>query len=198
MWKWFLAILIIAAISGAVYFFINKPAKEVHEAVKTEVKAEDITNDRKKKKGIHRNTLPAIDSLAIHKGERELLVFSNNKLAKVYHVSLGPNPIGDKEYEGDGRTPEGHYYINGKNPNSIYHKNLGVSYPNSEDIMNAEALGKHTGGDIKIHGLPKGYEGWKQKFLAKDWTAGCIALNNQEIDELFERVKTGSPVVITP
>jgi murein L,D-transpeptidase YafK len=200
MLKVIIAVLFIGSISGAVYYFAVWNKHEVHEVVKAEVKTTDAgtTPKKKKKKNLHISTLPAIDSLVIHKAGRELLAFSKNKLAATYHVSLGPFPVGDKEYEGDGKTPEGHYFINGKNPNSLYHKNLGVSYPNSQDIEQAKAIGKRTGGDIKIHGLPKGYEGWKKKFLAKDWTAGCIALTNEEIDELYQSVKVGSPVLITP
>ena len=201
MFRWLIFILLVAAIAIPVYFFFEKPKTDVAAIAKAEIKKEEtVSSSKKKKKGKTKfvNTLPIIDSLVIHKEERELLVFSKNDLVKTYHVSLGPFPVGDKEYEGDGKTPEGIYYINGKNPNSIYHKNLGVSYPNEEDIAQAKAIGKRTGGDIKIHGLPMGYEGPRQKYLAKDWTAGCIALTNQEIDELYERVKVGAPVVITP
>lgn len=193
-----MAVLLIGVVSAAVYYFVWKPTQEVPPVATEEVKIEEPVTKGKKKKNRYKNTLPAIDSLAIHKGERELLVFSHHQLARTYHVSLGPFPDGPKQCEGDGKTPEGIYYINAKNPASIYHKNLGVSYPNSEDVERARALGKRPGGDIKIHGLPAGYEGPKQKYLAKDWTAGCIALTNREIDDLYERVKVGSPVVITP
>jgi murein L,D-transpeptidase YafK len=79
--------------------------------------------------------------------------YSNGQLIKVYKISLGRNPLGDKEYQGDKRTPEGEYEINDKNPNSGYHKNLGVSYPNALDKKEAEQKGLNPGGDIKIHGL---------------------------------------------
>lgn len=191
-------IIIVLALLGGIYFYLNN--KPVATDVVTTV--EDSTQDdayvsKKQKRKLGKRISP-IDSIAIHKQEREMLVFNNGSLVKTYSVSLGPSPEGDKEYEGDGKTPEGLYFINGKNPNSIYHKNLGVSYPNAEDIAHATAIGKHTGGDIKIHGLPQGYEGFRRKYLAKDWTAGCIAVSNKEIDELYEAVKIGTPLLITP
>ena len=89
--------------------------------------------------------LPAdiqIDKLVVNKSERQMLAYSNGKLVKIYKISLGGNPIGDKEFEGDKKTPEGFYTINDKNPNSGYHKNLGISYPNQEDIENAKSLSR--------------------------------------------------------
>jgi murein L,D-transpeptidase YafK len=145
--------------------------------------------------------LPAntqIDKLVVYKSERELLVYSNGKLVKTYKISLGGSPIGDKEFEGDKKTPEGLYIINDKNPNSGYHKNLGVSYPNKEDIENAKRLGKPAGGDIKIHGL-RNRTGFIGKFHRwTDWTLGCIAMTDEEIDELYNAVKIGTPIEIHP
>ncbi len=198
MSRFIIAFLLIGLVAGSVYYFVLRPTEVVPPVATEEIKIDEPATKGKKKKAKFKNTLPMIDSLAIHKEERELMVFSHHQLARTYHVSLGPFPLGPKECEGDGKTPEGNYFINAKNPASIYHKNLGVSYPNSEDADRARALGKRPGGDIKIHGLPLGCEGYKQKYLAKDWTAGCIALTNKEIDELYERVKVGAPVVITP
>lgn len=145
--------------------------------------------------------LPAdieIDKLVVNKSDRQLLAYSNEKLIKTYKISLGDNPIGDKEFEGDKKTPEGHYTINDKNPNSGYHKNLGVSYPNKEDIENAKRLGKPVGGDIKIHGL-RNRTGLIGKFHRwHDWTLGCIAVTDEEIDELYNAVKIGTPIEINP
>ncbi len=182
---------------GVVYFYLdNKPAETVVVTpAQDSIQDEHKTKKSKRKSG---KRLPPVDSIAIHKQLREMLVFNNGILVKGYSVSLGSSPEGDKEFEGDGKTPEGWYFINGKNPNSIYHKNLGVSYPNAEDIAFAASIDKHTGGDIKIHGLPQGYEGFRRKYLAKDWTAGCIAVSNKEIDELYDAVKVGTPVFITP
>ncbi|WP_299826002.1 L,D-transpeptidase family protein [uncultured Pontibacter sp.] len=139
-----------------------------------------------------------IDKLSIDKSERELSVYSKGKLLKTYSISLGKEPIGDKQFEGDNKTPEGLYFINGKNSQSSYYKNLGISYPNSEDRNEAKKLSKSAGGDIKIHGLPN-----KLPFLGRlhritDWTAGCVAVTNEEMDELFNTVKMGTPIEIKP
>lgn len=97
-----------------------------------------------------------IDKIEVYKSKRKMLVYSEGKLLKTYTISLGRNPVGHKEVEGDFKTPEGIYEINAKNPNSGYHKNLGVSYPNEEDRAHAKSLGKSPGGDIKIHGIRNG------------------------------------------
>ena len=191
-------VIILLALLGGVYFYLNNKPAETEVVTTVEDSTQNDAHVSKKQKHKPGKRLAPIDSIAIHKSEREMLVFNHGSLVKTYSVSLGPTPEGDKEYEGDGKTPEGWYYINGKNANSLYHKNLGVSYPNAEDIAHATAIGKHTGGDIKIHGLPQGYEGFRRKFLAKDWTAGCIAVSNKEIDELYDAVKVGTPLLITP
>lgn len=139
-----------------------------------------------------------IDLIKVYKSKRQLLVYNNNELLKTYTISLGKNSTGHKVFEGDSKTPEGKYTINAKNPNSGYHKNLGVSYPNEKDIEKAKKLGKSAGGDIKIHGLRNGI-GFISKFQRwKDWTAGCMAVTNAEIDELYENVKIGTPIEIYP
>lgn len=139
-----------------------------------------------------------IDSIVVFKSKRKMMVYSEGKLLKTYAISLGKNPIGHKEFEGDFKTPEGIYEINDRNPNSSYHKNLGISYPNEKDIENAKSLGKSAGGDIKIHGVRngKGYVSKLQRW--RDWTAGCIAVTDDEIDELYETVKIGSVIEIRP
>lgn len=139
-----------------------------------------------------------IDSLVVYKSKRKLLAYANGLLIKTYKISLGKNAIGDKEFEGDKKTPEGVYFINAKNPNSGYYKNLGISYPNNQDIEVSKKLGKPTGGDIKIHGLRNGI-GFIGKFQRwYDWTAGCIALTDQEIDELYNTVEIGTKIEIKP
>lgn len=117
---------------------------------------------------------------------------------KSYKIALGKNPVGDKQFEGDDKTPEGLYYINDKNPNSGYHKNLGVSYPNASDSVEAKSFNKPVGGDIKIHGI-RNYMGIIGKFHnLRDWTRGCIAVTDEEIDELYEHVPIGTPIQINP
>ena len=139
-----------------------------------------------------------IDKLEVYKSKRRLLVYSNGQLVKTYKISLGRQPIGDKEFEGDKKTPEGLYFINDNNHNSGYHKNLGISYPKKEDIQNAKRLGKLAGGEVKIHGFRN-----KTGFIGKfhrwyDWTQGCIALTDEEIDELYKAVKIGAQIEIKP
>lgn len=139
-----------------------------------------------------------INSLVVYKSKRELMAYSNGQLVKTYKISLGKNPIGDKEFEGDKKTPEGVYFINAKNPNSGYYKNLGISYPNKQDIEASKKLGKPTGGDVKIHGLRNGI-GFISKFQRwYDWTAGCIALTDEEVEELYNTVDIGTKIEIKP
>jgi murein L,D-transpeptidase YafK len=139
-----------------------------------------------------------IDSIVVYKSKREMLVYANEQLLKTYKISLGRQPIGAKEFEGDKKTPEGIYFINDKNPNSGYHKNLSISYPNKGDIEKEKKKEKSAGGDIKIHGLRN-----KRGFIGKfhrwfDWTLGCIAVTNEEIDELYRAVKIGTCIEIKP
>ena len=139
-----------------------------------------------------------VDRILVLKSKRQLKIFANGQLIKTYSIALGRNPIGGKVFEGDKRTPEGFYTINDKNPHSGYYKNLGVSYPNPKDIEKAKKIGKKTGGDIKIHGIRNGI-GFIGKFQRwYDWTAGCIALTNSDIDELYEHVNIGTPIEIRP
>lgn len=145
--------------------------------------------------------LPAnvkIDRLVVHKAARRLEAYAQGELVKTYTVALGGQSVGDKQYEGDNRTPEGRYTIHDKNPNSAYYKNLGVSYPNAADRQEAARLGKPVGGDIKIHGLPN-----KLPFIGRwhrlmDWTAGCMAVTNDEMEELYQAVPVGTPIEILP
>jgi murein L,D-transpeptidase YafK len=139
-----------------------------------------------------------VDSIVVFKSKHQLLAYSNGKLLKTYTISIGRNPIGKKEFEDDKKTPEGIYFIKDKNPNSGYCKNLGISYPNSEDIKNAKKLGKPTGGDVKIHGLKNG-DWYTRKFHRwKDWTNGCIALTDDEVEELYNAVPIGTRIKINP
>jgi murein L,D-transpeptidase YafK len=139
-----------------------------------------------------------IDNILVYKSKRELLVYSNGQLIKMYKISIGLQPVGDKQFQGDNKTPEGIYFINDKNPNSICHKNLGISYPNKDDIANAKRLGKSAGGDIKIHGLFNN-SGFISKFHRWfGFTYGCIMVTDEEIDELYNAVKIGTRIDIKP
>jgi len=130
-----------------------------------------------------------IDNIVVFKSKRQLLVYSNGQLLKTYKISIGLQPVGDKQFQGDNKTPEGIYFINDKNPNSICYKNLGISYPNKDNIANAKRLGKSAGGDIKIHGLFNN-TGFISKFHRWiGFTYGCIMVTDEEIDELYTAVK---------
>ncbi|MBW4888835.1 L,D-transpeptidase family protein [Mucilaginibacter sp. HMF5004] len=140
----------------------------------------------------------AIDKILVLKSRKQLLVYSHGKLIKTYTISLGFCPKGKKQVEHDGKTPEGLYYINAKNPHSVCYKNLGISYPSKADILKAQQLNKPTGGDIKIHGLSN-----KADFIGKfhrwyNWTDGCIGVTNNEIDELYNHIAIGTPIEIKP
>lgn len=139
-----------------------------------------------------------VDSIHVVKHQRKMWVYAGGRLLKEYHISLGLSPVGAKRFQGDMRTPEGLYYINGKNPKSMAHKNLGISYPNDRDRSLARRYGKPPGGDIKIHGMVNGWEAKENEYLNTDWTWGCIAISNKDIDELYEHVQTGIPICIVP
>ena len=141
-----------------------------------------------------------IEKLVVSKSDRLLEVISQGKVVKKYTISLGDSPIGPKETEGDEKTPEGQYFISDKMGlgSSGFYKNLGISYPQKNDILNAKNKGFMPGGAIKIHGLKNGL-GFIGKFQRWcDWTDGCIALSNEEIDDLYAHVNIGTPILILP
>lgn len=145
--------------------------------------------------------LPAdlqFDRLVVHKETRLLTAYAKGEALRRYRIALGWAPEGHKQMEGDGKTPEGIYFVDGKNPNSRYYKNLGVSYPNDEDRAAATALDVSPGGDIKIHGLPEGQGHLGETHWLRDWTAGCIAVSNEEIDELYAHTPVGTLIEIKP
>lgn len=137
---------------------------------------------------------PEIDMVVLYKSARQLVLFKDEIPIHTYHVKLGDEPVGDKTRFGDGRTPEGTYFIDRRNPNSAYHLSLGISYPNEQDRAEAEALGLDPGGDIFIHGGPTRF--WDR--FKRDWTAGCIAVNDRDIEEIWSLVQVGTPIVIVP
>lgn len=138
------------------------------------------------------------DTLVIEKKARRLTAWGKGRQVREYRVSLGANPVGPKRVEGDRKTPEGVYRVDGKNPQSRFYKNLGVSYPDAEDRENAAALGKSPGGDIKIHGLGPEFRHLGRKQWQYDWTLGCIAVTDEEIDELYSHTDVGAVIKILP
>jgi len=138
------------------------------------------------------------DRVLVMKGARKLLLMAGNRTIKTYTVSLGRTPVGHKQREGDGKTPEGVYTLDYRNPNSQYHRSIHISYPAPADIENARKLGVSPGGEIMIHGLPNG-KGWVGREHAQyDWTEGCIAVTNEEMDEIWAMVDDGTQIEIRP
>lgn len=125
-------------------------------------------------------------------------LLDGTKVVKTYKVALGGHPEGAKDRQGDHKTPEGVYVIDEKKPASQFHKALHVSYPSEADRERAKKLGVNPGGDIEIHGLGAKW-GWVgAAHRANDWTDGCIAVTNEEIDEIYPLIKVGTPVEINP
>ena len=139
-----------------------------------------------------------IDSIQVYKSKRKLMFFRNGDVSGEFRISLGFHPKGKKRYEKDGKTPEGLYEIDGKNPKSVAHKNLGISYPNQNDKSFASRAGQKAGGAIKIHGLLKKYRKLGKLHRFYDWTAGCIAVTDEEVDYLYENTAVGTPIRILP
>lgn len=140
----------------------------------------------------------AVDSLVVEKTLRRLTAWSGGLPVRTYDVALGGNPVGHKERAGDKRTPEGLYHIDARNPKSRFHLGLHVSYPNAQDVARARAQGTAPGGDIMLHGLPNGQGGVGPMHRAFDWTNGCVAVTDQEIEELFAAVPVGTPIRFLP
>lgn len=138
------------------------------------------------------------DLIVVEKKAHTLTLYSHDKPLKTYKVALGPNIIGAKQEAGDGKTPEGHYIIDFRKPDSRFHRALHVSYPNRSDVARARRRGVSPGGDIMIHGLPKGWEMVGAAHRLKDWTLGCIAVTNPEIEEIWRLVPDRTPVEIRP
>lgn len=135
-----------------------------------------------------------VDRILIEKSARRLTVFREGEALRSYRVALGFAPVGDKERQGDGRTPEGLFRIDRRNEGSAYHLSLGLDYPRPEDRARAAAGGYDPGGDIFIHGQPNALRGLAT--LRRDWTAGCIAVSDAEIEELWRVVPIGTEVEI--
>ena len=138
---------------------------------------------------------PEVTSIVVNKSAGNMYLLHHEDILKAYSIDLGFAPTGPKRFEGDGKTPEGTYIIDRRNPNSAFHLSLGISYPNAKDIAFAKAHGKRPGGEIFIHGKPN-----KNKKLAKgeNWTAGCIAVKNHEMEDIYAMVKNGTLITLRP
>lgn len=138
------------------------------------------------------------DSILILKKDHLLELLSAGKVIRTYHVALGSGGLAPKQKEGDARTPEGHYVIDNRNAQSHYYKALHVSYPNAGDRERAAKMGVAPGGAIMIHGLPNGMGAIGPAHRLYDWTLGCIAVTDAEIDEIWSMAPVGTPVEIRP
>ncbi len=138
------------------------------------------------------------DRIVIEKSKRTLNLMSGNTVLKTYKVALGGQPVGAKQRQGDHKTPEGIYVVDRKNPASLFHRALHISYPNAQDRENARKLHASPGGDVEIHriGAKYGYLGAAHRLT--DWTDGCIAVTNEEINEIWPLVPVGTTVEIKP
>jgi murein L,D-transpeptidase YafK len=136
---------------------------------------------------------PEVTSIVVYKADRKMYLLNGSTVLKDYRIALGGNPIGPKQFEGDMKTPEGGYYIVRRNPNSKYHLSLGISYPTPEQVEYAKSQGKRAGGDIFIHG--RAGKNWGK---GSDWTAGCIAVKDGEMEKIYSMVRVGTPIFIYP
>jgi murein L,D-transpeptidase YafK len=150
--------------------------------------------------GAHAAAGPALhsDRVLVLKKERTLELLSRGKVIKSYKVALGGDPIGPKTRQGDHKTPEGVYVLDFRNAHSKFHRALHISYPNEQDRAQARKLNISPGGDVFVHGLPNGYGFVGAAHRMKDWTDGCVAVTDEEIEEIWRAVPDGTPIEIRP
>jgi murein L,D-transpeptidase YafK len=136
---------------------------------------------------------PQVTRVVVHKGVRRMELWHHDELLRVFDVQLGRNPVGHKLMQGDGRTPEGEYIIDRRNPRSSFHLSIGINYPREQDVEVAQMLGVSPGGDIFIHG-----RGPQFRRARGDWTEGCIAIRDREMEIVYAMVRDGTAVTILP
>lgn len=138
------------------------------------------------------------DRVLVWKAKRKLYLLRDGRVLHRYRVALGREPEGPKRREGDGRTPEGVYRLDWRNPDSRFHRSIHISYPNEDERARAARRGVDPGGQIMLHGLPDGLEGFEETHRRRDWTEGCIAVTNDEMDEIWALVEDGTVIEIRP
>jgi murein L,D-transpeptidase YafK len=141
---------------------------------------------------------PVADRVVVYKARREMMLYRDGKAIRTYRIALGRTPVGPKRREGDGKTPEGDYVVDGRLARSQFHRALHISYPAAADRERARRAGVSPGGDIMIHGLPNGQGAIGAAHRQSDWTEGCIAVTNEEIEEIWRLVANGTPIRIEP
>lgn len=171
--------------------------KQKIEALVQEVKSKENEIIALQKEVVAMQKMPA-DRILIEKKERRMTLISRGKVLKTYKIALGGDPVGPKERQGDNKTPEGTYFIESRNKNSKYHLSLRISYPNENDKKRARELGVSPGGDIMIHGIKNGFSEAGVSHTEADWTKGCIAVTDEEIEEIERLVPNGTVVEIRP
>jgi murein L,D-transpeptidase YafK len=139
-----------------------------------------------------------VELVLVYKSAKVMELLTGNQVVRSYRVALGRNPLGHKQKAGDCRTPEGCYIIDSRKSDSKFYRSLHVSYPNSQDLATAKKRGFSPGRDIMIHGLPKGYEDLADFHFRMNWTKGCIAVNNAEMDEIWRLIPNGTRIIIKP
>lgn len=138
------------------------------------------------------------DRVLVVKSERRLYLVRDNKVIGTYRVALGAQPVGHKVFAGDGRTPEGLYVLDHKYPASRFHRAIHISYPSALDVAEARKYGGHPGGLVMVHGQPSNGPNGHGDHRLWDWTAGCIAVGNAEMDEIWNATDEGTPIEILP
>lgn len=148
------------------------------------------------------NKTKPVTTIEVFKQQRQLKLKHHDQIIRSYPIRLGFNPIGHKQFEGDGKTPEGTYTIDWRNPQSAYYKSLHISYPNPNDLTYAKQRQKSAGGDVMIHGTvptpATAFPASSTYMPRKDWTLGCIAVTNADMDEIWQLVKNGTQIIIHP
>ena len=143
-------------------------------------------------------SLTKADRVIVLKSKRRMILMRDSLILKVYQVSLGRYPKGHKQFEGDSRTPEGEYLLDTKLEDSHFYRAIRINYPNAQDIAHARQMGKEPGGKIMIHGLPNTMSAERVGHTIIDWTQGCIAVTNSQMDEIWQMVDAGTPIKIYP
>lgn len=136
---------------------------------------------------------PEVTRIEVHKGRRRMYLLNGTDVLRAYDIQLGFTAAGPKQFEGDGKTPEGRYMIDRRNPNSAFYLSIGINYPKPTEVAFAAAQGRSAGGDIFIHGW-----GNTRRGRSADWTAGCIAVTNREMREIYAMVQNGTIIDIYP
>jgi murein L,D-transpeptidase YafK len=142
--------------------------------------------------------MPRADKVLVDKSDKRLYLIKEGRPFRQYRIVLGKNPSGHKRKVGDERTPEGRYTLDWRNPESNFYKSIHISYPDERDLAAARARGEDPGGMIMIHGLPNNFKWGEQALDGWDWTDGCIAVRNHEMDEIWLAVEDGTPIEIIP